>query len=613
LSTEIERYLSQHYPSSAARAGTTKSFSSDPNLDIEISLIPELSWVPPTLFILLQNPLASDPATYGSQIILRLGRIVSTVLPAPQRIPVRRSLQKLLGQLPAEAFAARCVRPVQKYLTHLVTTGRLRAGRLEAMMAGVFLDVLRQANDDIGGKISASEFYNKAISKAVDLGSEYLAWVKHRETSPNALVSFCQMPFLLVPEAKARILYGEAMLQKQQHLSAAAMQAFITGQNPAEVGYLRLSIRRTHVVEDALTALVLHSQNLKKPLKVTFISGGVPEPAQDEGGVRKEFFQLLTRDLFRPEFGMFTYDESTRLYWFNIAAASSNFYMDVEKEEEKKVFEEMEVESENEYNMVGALMGLAIYNAVLLDVHFPLVLYKKLLGQTPNFSDLKLAFPELGKGLQALLDYKPASEVEDVFCLHFDAEYEAFGEIKHRELIPGGANIPVTGENRLEYVEAYTKWVLDDSISRQFKAFARGFHTVAGGPALTLFTPAELELLVCGLPHLDFEGLQRAAKYEGGYSADSTAVKWFWELVRGTFTLEQKRQFLMFTTGSDRAPVGGLSTLSICIQRAGPDTERLPTSHTCFDTLLLPEYSSKEKMTERLLTAITNAQGFGLQ
>lgn len=474
-------------------------------------------------------------------------------------------------------------------------------------MAGVLIDVLRQANDDVGGKISASEFYNNAISKSLDLGAEYLAWVKHRETSPNALVSFCQMPFLLVPEAKGRILNGEAMLQKQQHLSAAAMQAFITGQNPAEVGYLRLSIRRTHVVEDALTGLVLHSQALKKPLKVTFISGGVPEPAQDEGGVRKEFFQLLTRDLFRPDFGMFTYDESTRLYWFNIAAASSIFHDTMD------VGEEMEVESENEYNMVGALMGLAIYNAVLLDVHFPVVLYKKLLGQTPDFSDLKLAFPELGKGLQALLDYEPASEVEDIFCRHFDAEFEAFGEIKHRELIPGGANIPVTGENRQEYVQAYTKWVLDDSISRQFKAFARGFHTVAGGPALTLFTPAELELLVCGLPHLDFEGLQKAAKYEGGYSAESTVVKWFWEVVRGSFTLEQKRQLLMFTTGSDRAPVGGLSTLSICIQRAGPDTERLPTSHTCFDTLLLPEYSSKEKLSERLLTAITNAQGFGLQ
>lgn len=59
--------------------------------------------------------------------------------------------------------------------------------------------------------------------------------------------------------------------------------------------------------------------------------------------------------------------------------------------------------------------------------------------------------------------------------------------------------------------------------------------------------------------------------------------------------------------------MGGLGRLSLVIQRSGPDSERLPTAHTCFNYLLLPEYSSKEKLQARLLTAIDNAQGFGLQ
>jgi HECT-domain (ubiquitin-transferase) len=136
---------------------------------------------------------------------------------------------------------------------------------------------------------------------------------------------------------------------------------------------------------------------------------------------------------------------------------------------------------------------------------------------------------------------------------------------------------------------------------------------VCGGPSLGMFTPAELELLVCGLPHLDFPGLQAAAKYDGGFDAASEAVVWFWDILH-SLPLEQKREFLRFTSGSDRAPVGGLGKLSICIQRAGPDTDRLPTSHTCFNILLLPEYASREKMAERLVTAITNSSaGFGLQ
>ena len=62
-----------------------------------------------------------------------------------------------------------------------------------------------------------------------------------------------------------------------------------------------------------------------------------------------------------------------------------------------------------------------------------------------------------------------------------------------------------------------------------------------------------------------------------------------------------------------RAPVEGLSGLKLTIQRGSPDTDRLPTSHTCFNVLLLPEYSTKEKLRSRLMTAIENAQGFGLQ
>lgn len=62
----------------------------------------------------------------------------------------------------------------------------------------------------------------------------------------------------------------------------------------------------------------------------------------------------------------------------------------------------------------------------------------------------------------------------------------------------------------------------------------------------------------------------------------------------------------------DRAPVGGLSELTLTIQKNGPDSDRLPTSHTCFNLLLLPEYSSKDKLDDRLTLAIQNSTGFGL-
>ena len=70
---------------------------------------------------------------------------------------------------------------------------------------------------------------------------------------------------------------------------------------------------------------------------------------------------------------------------------------------------------------------------------------------------------------------------------------------------------------------------------------------------------------------------------------------------------------LKFATGSDRAPINGLSSLTFVISRNGPDSDRLPTSHTCFNHLLLPDYASEEKLEDKLKRAIRQAEGFGLR
>lgn len=185
-------------------------------------------------------------------------------------------------------------------------------------------------------------------------------------------------------------------------------------------------------------------------------------------------------------------------------------------------------------------------------------------------------------------------------------------QVKTVELEPGGSQRPVTRHNRGEFVDAAINWRLNISVAEPFRELRLGFYAVASGSSLVLFNHHELELLACGLPHLDFLALRRAARYEGGFDAASPYIVAFWDIVMG-LTLEQRRHFLTFVTGSDRAPMGGLGKLAMLIQRSGGDTERLPTSHTCFNVLLLPEYSSHGKLAAKLATAINNAEGFGLQ
>ena len=247
--------------------------------------------------------------------------------------------------------------------------------------------------------------------------------------------------------------------------------------------------------------------------------------------------------------------------------------------------------------------------------------YKKLLGLPVGLADLKELDAEMGKGLRKLLEWEEegggeggmgGGKVEDVFGLCFEVDWVEFGEVRRHELVEGGREVEVTAENRLEYVRLYVEWVLEGSIKKSFVEFKSGFDRVMGGSSISLLKPEELMLIVCGTPHLNLREWESVARYEGGYDKNARVVMWFWALVH-EMDLNSQRQLLMFVTGSAKAPIGGLGRLSLLIQRAGPDSDYLPTAHTCFNTLLVPEYGSKEKLKERLMKAISECRGFGLQ
>ncbi|KUF88030.1 hypothetical protein AM588_10003172 [Phytophthora nicotianae] len=279
-------------------------------------------------------------------------------------------------------------------------------------------------------------------------------------------MSFCDFPFVLDAASKSKVLQIDSDLEQQD-----AMQQ--------------------------LVHLSTSAETLKKPLKVKFVG----EEGIDEGGVQKEFFQILIRQLLDPAYGMFTYDEETRTLWFNSDS----------------------LEVTMEFELIGTLLGLAIYNAVILDVSFPHIVYKKLMGCTLGLEDLELALPDLGRGLRQLLNFE--GDVEGVYQRNFEYSYEVFGEVKTVELKPGGSSIPVTNDNREEYVALYVDYVLNRSVSRQYAAFHHGFHQVCNDEVLSMFRWEELQLLICGSSDLDFEALEEATHYEDGFTDDSTIIR----------------------------------------------------------------------------------------
>ncbi|CAG9461567.1 unnamed protein product [Pedinophyceae sp. YPF-701] len=599
---------------------------------VSASGAPEQEWLK-ALVVAMQNPLQSallgrrdssegeDPGistAIATTLLDGLAQVIARLTHAS-----KRQLASWLATLPPETFASRIVRPMQKRMEGLIGRVSVIAAwpsvREDVLTACHVMDLLHESShaqrhgrgdEDLGHRLSAqpdpwqeggalvpeAEFYNRAITALQDdvLDHEYRAWMSlnledEAMDAPQPLVSLCQVPFLLLPETKARVLLLEALYQKQHEVRTSHIRALAQGAPPGGGQWLELRVRRGHVLEDALRCIAERTEDLKKPLRVRFISGGVEEEGLDEGGVAKEFFQLLVREVFEEEYGMFCWLPESRTLWFDPHTT----------------------EAPLAFQLVGVLVGLAIYNGHILDVRFPAVVYRRLLGESMTLEDLRTVLPGFATGLRKLLDMGPDVDVENTLCYTFAIDVEIGGRVLHVDLVPGGSDMPVTRANRALFVDLCIHHILERSVAPSFEGFNRGFGQVCGGPALSMFRPSELELLVCGLPHLDFEALERSTRYEGGYSADTPVVRWFWSKV-AKMDMMRRRRLLAFITGCDRAPIGGLEALKLVVQRNGGDTMRLPTAHTCFNILLLPEYHSARKLEERLMLAIENAQGFGL-
>eukprot|EP01121_Diplochlamys_sp_Union-15-3_P020364 TRINITY_DN7930_c0_g1_i1.p1 TRINITY_DN7930_c0_g1~~TRINITY_DN7930_c0_g1_i1.p1 ORF type:complete len:552 (-),score=66.99 TRINITY_DN7930_c0_g1_i1:28-1683(-) len=423
--------------------------------------------------------------------------------------------------------------------------------------------------------VDNNSFYNAALNNLLMnyLDDDFYNWEK---LVPGGF-SYCDYPFMLNSETKSEILKCENEMEQSKHQDMSILSW-------SHSAYLICNVNRSNLIDESLTQLSNHHpEDLKKPLKIRF-SG---EEGVDEGGVQKEWFQLITRELFDPKYGMFDQIEDTRCHWFS--STSRDF---------------------REYELIGIVIGLAIYNSVILDLHFPLLIYKKLLGETPTLEDLVQINPALYKGLKQLLEFD--GDVENTFFLSFQITYSTnLLAVNHYDLLPNGREISVTNKNKQEYVDKYVQYLLVDQIQEQFAHFYKGFKLVCNSKAFRLFNAHELELAICGSPVLDFKALERITKYDG-YSADHPTIKHFWEVVHDVMDLEQKKKLLFFSTGSDRSPIGGLEKLNFLISKVPGDTDRLPSAQTCFNCLLLPEYQTKEKLTERLLKAVNNAEGFGL-
>ncbi|CAD6186224.1 unnamed protein product [Caenorhabditis auriculariae] len=480
-------------------------------------------------------------------------------------------------------------RIVSCFLTAVRTIVVAKGGITECFYYLRLLEMLNKINQRFH-IIPLESFYINELSELCNLKDDYCQWVvdQIQTKGQNSQRFWSNCPFLLNAQAKMELLRVEALLMQQ--MSVQNSRAIIFGTMVYhEMPILELIVRRESIVSDTMNRMnSLSTSDLQKPLKIKIVG----EEADDAGGVKKEFFMIVMQKILQPEYGMFVEDPDSHLVWF------SGFAPPICEHEQ--------------FHQLGRLCGLAVYNRVLVAFPFPLALYKTILEQPLTIDDLCELSPVEGKSLQSLLDYE-GSDFEETFGLNFTIAFTTLGATEVVDLKPGGANIPVTLNNRAQYVDLYVQHRLalgkENEIKTQYGHFKRGFLDAIHSRILSFFQPRELMEMVVGSENYDWTEFRKIVKYKGEYNAEHPTILAFWEAFF-QLTLEERKKFLQFVSGTTRLPVAGMSAFEMGIQ---PTSEKaLPVAHTCFNLLDLPKIDDVEELLRRLRISIEHTQGFTL-
>ncbi|TEA13757.1 E3 ubiquitin-protein ligase TOM1-like [Colletotrichum sidae] len=349
---------------------------------------------------------------------------------------------------------------------------------------------------------------------------------------------------------------------------------------------LQLSVRREHVFHDSFKSLYFKTGDEMKygKLNIRFHN----EEGVDAGGVTREWFQVLSRQMFDANYALFTPVSSDRTTFHPNKLSGIN--------DEHLMF----------FKFIGRIIGKALYEGRVLDCYFSRAVYKRILGKSVSVKDMESFDPDYYKSLVWMLD----NDITDIITETFSVEDDEFGVTRTVDLCPNGRDIAVTEENKHDYVRLVVEHKLLSSVREQMEHFLKGFHDIIPSDLISIFNEQELELLISGLPDIDVDDWKSNTEYHN-YNPSSQQIQWFWRAIR-SFDKEERAKLLQFVTGTSKVPLNGFKELEgmnginrFNIHRDYGNKERLPSSHTCFNQLDLPEYESYETLRSQVMKAIT--------
>ncbi|XP_078408075.1 E3 ubiquitin-protein ligase NEDD4-like isoform X5 [Cetorhinus maximus] len=361
---------------------------------------------------------------------------------------------------------------------------------------------------------------------------------------------------------------------------------------PADIpNRFEMKLHRGNILEESYRRIM----SLKRPdvLKARLWIEFESEKGLDYGGVAREWFFLLSKEMFNPYYGLFEY------------SATDNYTLQINPNSGLCNEDHLSY-----FKFIGRVAGMAVHHGKLLDGFFIRPFYKMMLAKSITLKDMESVDGEYFNSLKWILENDP-TELDLRFCI----DEENFGQTYQVDLKPNGSDMVVTNENKREYIDLVIQWRFVNRVQKQMNAFMEGFTELIPIDLIKIFDENELELLMCGLGDVDVNDWRQHTVYKNNYCTNHPVIQWFWKAVL-LMDAEKRIRLLQFVTGTSRVPMNGFAELYgsngpqlFTIEQWGTP-EKLPRAHTCFNRLDLPPYESFEDLREKLLMAVENAEGF---
>lgn len=465
--------------------------------------------------------------------------------------------------------------------------------------------VKQDSEDEVRRRSEVDKSSMEAIRKDVE-GMAFVRDLKHAQSGDTKSATIELMPAQEV--AASTLVNGRSLAQDlARHVTAdfPTKESWFRSQIhqlqvPWEEGHIKISVRRSNLLQDAMEAFEsIKRADMKKIFRFEFYG----EPAIDAGGVAREFYQLASEALFNPDVALFTYSA------INQMCMQINPMSGLCNEEHLRYF-----------HFCGRLLGKALFDRQIVASHLVLPLYKSILGWPLGIEDLEALDSDVHSNLLKLFDLDDVS----ILDLDFTVTENFMGNVTTEELKPGGADALVDNAGLKDYLALQCKYRLLTRVSEQTKQLLMGFYDVIDEPLLSVFDFQELELLLCGLPDIDVNDWMKNSEYTGEYERKGPShkvCKWFWEVVNEDFGSEQKARLLQFTTGTSGVPVSGFAMLQgndgnirkFTVNSIAKSVSIFPRAHTCFNRIDLPLYENKKELRKFLTMAVQmEATGFDI-